>query len=269
MIVVIQCAKSKKNACFSLKNGRKVKFIANVNELHQSDKDEYAYFHPDAPLSVDYDAENFQAPKDVYSWRDYLEAYNKHWQLYSRNPFGLYSAIDLYSRKEYRKLVNRPKIKQVYILSAGWGMMRENYLLPNYDITFSSASKPYQKRHQDSKPFKDFTHITDDYRNDQFDKHSPIIFIGVKSYLPLFDKLTKCLPNKKIMSDLILNENKRELYSNNYEFTKMSWKTHTYTNWQYSCVDFLLYDYKKCIGAPNVTDKCTVKNRNIKHVNLN
>jgi hypothetical protein len=61
-----------------------------------------------------------------------LQEYNA---LPGNNPLGLYPAWRLYENRSYEGLVDRFGVDNLYILSAGWGLISAAFLTPNYDIT--------------------------------------------------------------------------------------------------------------------------------------
>ena len=85
-------------------------------------------------------------PRFRRTWRQVLFAYNND----TRNPFGLYPAYRLYADNVYRRLANRFAVQNLYILSAGWGLIRADFLTPYYDITFSQTRKDqrYKRRRE-------------------------------------------------------------------------------------------------------------------------
>ena len=123
MIVVIQCASGKDtNAGYlSTRNGQPVKFVANPK---LAPKDRFLYKHPD------------EVSDQGIPWREVLEHYNK--DLHG-NPNGLLPAWRLYKPSIYQRLVDRFGVDNVFILSAGWGLINADFLTPYYDITFSTA----------------------------------------------------------------------------------------------------------------------------------
>ena len=46
----------------------------------------------------------------------------------------------------YRELVHALGAENVFILSAGWGLLSADFLTPNYDITFSATAERYKRR---------------------------------------------------------------------------------------------------------------------------
>jgi hypothetical protein len=210
MIVVIQCAASKQPDAGNLvsKSGKPVVFVARP-DLAPAD-DRHVYCVPD-------DRSESGKP-----WRQILEEYNAHPE---QNPLGLYQAYRLYENNIYRRLVDRFGIQRVYILSAGWGLIRADLLTPYYDITFSLSAEPYKRRKK-----------TDRYRDfrlpDGIDEE--IVFFGGKDYLPLFICLTSALRKKRTI-----------LYNSNYApqaagCALRRYITSTRTNWHYNCAnDFL------------------------------
>jgi hypothetical protein len=95
---------------------------------------EWLYAHPDGRSDV-----------PGQTWRQQLVAYNTSAR---DNPLGLLEAYRLYKNPVYDELVVAYGLANVFILSAGWGLIRADYLLPDYDITFTST-KPadrYKRR---------------------------------------------------------------------------------------------------------------------------
>lgn len=126
MIVVIQCAGGKQeNAGHMEDAGRKVLFVADPASAPQSDS--VIYKRPD------------DAASSGRSYRDMLEDYNRNRR--ADNPLDLFPAWELYTKPAYRELAEHFGVGNLYILSAGWGLVKADYLLPKYDITFPPARK--------------------------------------------------------------------------------------------------------------------------------
>jgi len=125
MIVVIQCAGSKFADACSLKeeDGRPVQFVAQPK---CAPKDGVFYARPDDV-------------SDGMTWRDKLLRYNQT----GANPLGLRRAIDLYRPPIYGALAVALPASDLFILSAGWGLIRADFLTPAYDITFSTQAAPF------------------------------------------------------------------------------------------------------------------------------
>ena len=101
------------------------------------------------------------------------------------NPHGLLPAWLLYKNKTYRLLADTFGPRNLYIFSAGWGLVRSDFMIPNYDITLSpNATGPdkYKRRRKDDR--------YDDFAMLPADPASPVIFLGSKAYVPLFCQLT-------------------------------------------------------------------------------
>ncbi len=98
-------------------------------------------------------------------------------------PLGLLPAWRLYRHPTYELLFRRIGPERLYVLSAGWGLVRADFLVPNYDITFSKAGNvPKFKRRGGQDVYNDFelpSGIAD-----------PLVFFGGRDYIPLFTKLT-------------------------------------------------------------------------------
>jgi hypothetical protein len=71
---------------------------------------------------------------------------------------GLLPAWQLYDRPVYRELVHALGAENVFILSAGWGLLSADFLTPNYDITFSKTAKRYKRRRVRDR-YRDFCRV--------------------------------------------------------------------------------------------------------------
>jgi hypothetical protein len=163
--VVMICASNKRNSFFS--QYPTLTFVA-------------------APLAQNQRFPNGQGPKKGKTWRDYLIA--------NQNDKSLLPAYRLYTRHIYQDLRNNLK-DSFYILSAGWGLVRSDFKLPNYDITFSAnpGDQNYRNKKLNVPP------IHNDFQQLELGNMEDIIFIGSPDYLNLFFQLTQHLPNRKII----------------------------------------------------------------------
>jgi hypothetical protein len=116
------------------------------------------------------------------TWRETLAQYNQ--QNGFNNPQNLSRAYELYVPAAYSNLVAEFGVQNVYILSAGWGLIRADYLIPDYDITFSANAEPHQRR-RNNDDYDDFNHLEGNTE--------PLIFLGGISYQPLLFQLTQQL----------------------------------------------------------------------------
>lgn len=126
----------------------------------------------------------YRRPDDIapsgLSWRDELVKYNKNHRDNGANPRCLLPAWRLYKNSAYGHLVNQLGEDKVFILSAGWGLIPASFLTPYYNITF--VGKGYKRRYKRAR-YADFSMLPDDASH-------PIHFVGGKSYVSLFLKLT-------------------------------------------------------------------------------
>jgi len=114
------------------------------------------------------------------SWRAVLGEYNA---APNENPLGLLPAWRLYSHPAYKMLANQCGLDRLYVLSAGWVLLRADFLTPNYDITFSKAANVERyKRRGLRETYKDFCLPSD--------VTEPIMFFGGRDYVPWFCELT-------------------------------------------------------------------------------
>ncbi|MFZ1103025.1 MAG: hypothetical protein WAN86_09340, partial [Hyphomicrobiaceae bacterium] len=156
------------------------------------------------------------------SWREVLAAYNTT----GKNPCHLLPAYRLYTNSVYGALVGRFGRDNVFILSAGWGLVSATYLLPDYDITFSQAAEPHKRRRK-IDVFKDWCMLPDD--------GDDALFLGGKDYLPLFQNLTLHHAGTRIVVYNSLTQPELPV-----GFKAVRYKTTTRTNWHYECVRALL-----------------------------
>ncbi len=128
MKVVIQCAGRKRDGAGRLRDeaGAEVAFVARP-DLYTDGLAAFRPCRPDNP-----------AGPEAGTWRDVLARYNERYAREGANPDRLLPAGDLYSPRVYRGLTDAFGPANVFILSAGWGLVRADFLLPDYDITFSN-----------------------------------------------------------------------------------------------------------------------------------
>jgi len=158
--------------------------------------------------------------EDGTSWRQLLLRYNKD---PAGNPLRLYPAYQLYENTAYSRLVTRFGVKNVYILSAGWGLICADFLTPAYDITFSPSAAPYKRRRKTDR-YEDFPMLPDKTEKE-------IVFFGGKDYLPLFCALTNTIDSA---TTVFFNFARVPQYSG-CRFRRF--ETTTRTNWHYECAN--------------------------------
>ena len=213
MIVVIQCAARKRPDAGRMVTGggMPVEFVADPQAA--PDNKSRLYARPDDPAF------------GGKSWRQLLMDFNTS---PGNNPLGIYPAYNLYENGAYGRLVERFGISNVFILSAGWGLIRGDFLTPYYDITFSKNPKvpKFKRRHKSDR--------SDDFRMLPNDTQEEIIFFGGKDYLLQFCKLTAGVRGKKnVFFNSIASPRVDDCVLKRFETT-------TRTNWHYECVDAFL-----------------------------
>ena len=132
------------------------------------------------------------------SWRQKLDEYNQQFQRTGENPWNLLPASQLYTPREpysniYSNLVERYRPENVYILSAGWGLIGSNFLTPNYNVTHGGQDPMNSRRGKDV--VRDFNHLTLHAGGTE----RPIIFIGGSKYVRQFCKLTETFGCRKVV----------------------------------------------------------------------
>ncbi len=204
MVIVISCSSKKNGNLFHYKN-KTVKFISNVNKVPN---DGNAYVHPDDLI-----------PNEKITWRNLIERQS--------DGNNLVEAHNLYANDIYNGL-NDKYADNLYIFSAGWGIVRARYKLPVYDITFSKGRNIENfTRRSNENTFKDFNHLR------ELGKNEDILLIAGKDYVLPFCSLTKELPNKKIIvykSDAVLRNNP---FLKDPNFQVFHYQTNRRTTWYY------------------------------------
>jgi hypothetical protein len=210
MRVVIQCAARKHpaEASFGAPDARVVLFVADP-ALAPPDPT-HVYARPDDPA------------EDGRSWRRRLLEYNEA----KTNPLNLLPAYRLYAHSAYGELVQKFGMDNVFILSAGWGLVRADFRLPHYDITFSARAEPW-KRRRENDAYADFRMIPDD--------GGAILFLGGNDYQPLFCKLTANFSGDKVV---LYNAAQRPPLPPGFRAARF--ETARRTNWHYEAAASLV-----------------------------
>ena len=212
LVVVIQCAASKDPRAGHLvdENGSRALFVAQPAEAPYNRS--VVYRRPD------------DSRRDGRTWRDELLEYNnRHGE---DNPMRLLPAWQLYDRPVYRELVHALGAENVFILSAGWGLLSADFLTPSYDITFSATAERYKRRRVRDR-YRDFRMLSGD-------RIEPVVFLGGKDYVPLFQSVTESIRRTRI------------IFYNSAEVPDapdcvcVRFETRTRTNWHYECASALI-----------------------------
>jgi hypothetical protein len=221
MDVVIQCAAGKDEVAgrFRTHNGRAVYFVANP-ELCKNTT-EVMYARPDD-----------RSDDPGLSWRDRLVQYEKTSR--KDNAFHLPEAYLLYKHKAYRDLVRRFGCEHVFILSAGWGLIRADYLTPPYDITFNKRAKQ-----QNPPAFCNSTVGYEYFQQIPRGGTGPIVFLGGRDYHILFSELTAPLNRGRIVYIRAGESNSTWRATPKFEFDWRPFRVAALTNWHYQCADAL------------------------------
>jgi len=201
-IIVFPCCAGKGKRYWEYK-GQKVEFVADPRQCGESSG--FLYCRPD-DINTD----------TGKKWREELEEYNQQYQRTAMNPLGLCRAWELYQPKQYKTIYAQLYTnfkERFFILSAGWGLVRADYLLPHYDITLKKSAPVCNRRTQQIH-FYDFNHLAQSIQQEDV-----VLFPGLKDYINLFHELTKGLP----FGGKIIYGNKK------YGFRTFS----THTGWQY------------------------------------
>lgn len=220
MKVVIQCAGRKRDSAGRLidETGAEVNFVA-CPDLYAHELPGSRSCRPDDLLTTDAGT----------TWRNVLAQYNERYQREGSNPDRLLPAGELYSPRVYRRLIESFGPNNVYILSAGWGLVRADFLLPDYDITFSNQPNvpQYARRgRRMAEAWRDFNQLSDA----QLSPDEPIHFFGGQDYLPLFYRLADGLPGIKV-----IHHKAKPLCREGYDYD--AYKGAANTNWHYPAAE--------------------------------
>lgn len=169
--VVIVCAGRKRDSFFTGYHNKN--FVNNSVQNFEH--------HPDEIMN-----------NGITTWRDYL--------INNQNDINLKMAFDLYLPIRYQDVYVDLHAKfntNLYILSAGWGLINSEFKLPKYNITFLENNNillNYRRNKNLIIPpiYNDFNQLL---VNDEDD----IILLGGKDYRNLFYKLTQHLSNRKVI----------------------------------------------------------------------
>jgi hypothetical protein len=216
--IIIQCSGRKNGELWTVNrlNGIKVKFVSHPYLCEVTPG--INLFRPDDMV-----------PDNSITWREYLSNYN----MQGKNPDNLLRAGDLYDNKTYHILIDKFKWENVYILSAGFGLVRSDFYLPLYDITFSKKAKECNRRKKTDK-FMDFNHLSADIKNNSGD--SVYAFV-TPDYLDSFYDLTNCILANKYIFYKSMKIKQYPGYS--YKI----YKSRIQTNWHYYCAqEFAITD---------------------------
>lgn len=206
MIVVIQCAAKKNPQAGYLRadDGRRILFVAD----------------PEAGPANE--GIVFARPDDIadqgLSWRQKLVNYN---ETHGDNPLCLLPAWRLYANGTYEMLANTYGRDRLYILSAGWGLISADFLVPRYDITFSVGAERYKRRRR-SDEYDDLNMLASTISE-------PVIFLGGKDYVSLFCELTQIIKGPRTV---FYNSASAPIAPG---CTLKRFVTRTRTNWHYEC----------------------------------
>jgi len=165
--VVMVCSRGKKGSFFTI----------YPDEIFVNETEQNFEHHPDDLI-----------PGKKITWREYLEN--------NQNDINLKSAFDLYLPNKYPNIYSDLYTKfktNFYILSAGWGLVKSEFKLPKYDISFSASGNKKRKENINKPP------IYNDFNQLEVSCEDDIVYVGGEKYLNLFYKLTQNLPNRKII----------------------------------------------------------------------
>ncbi len=211
MKIIISCC-NRKNGERLLHNGEVIYFVSNVHQVVPNNKN---YFHPDDLV-----------PNEDITWRELISKQ----ELYN----NLQPAHELYRPPIYNSLHHHYG-NNLFIFSAGWGIIRSDFRLPKYNVTYSQNNNiPNYAIRNNGDVFNDFNHLEGIALNER------IILIAGSDYVLPFCQLTEDLPNEKIIiykNQILLNNNQYLNYGN---FQFQHYQTNRRTNWHYEFAQRLI-----------------------------
>ncbi len=119
-------------------------------------------------------------------------------------------------------------LENVFILSAGWGLVAAGFLLPDYDITFAAGAESYKRRRR-GDCFEDFKTPTTVVAR-------PVVFLGGQSYVPLFCALTGNIASRRI----VFHYSARPPSATNCELRRFQAADAAPRTWHYQCAYALI-----------------------------
>jgi hypothetical protein len=211
MKIIISCCDRKNGEAFQ-HNGNIINFISHKNQLPNGSG---LYFHPDDFI-----------PNENTTWRELIA------QQEIRKD--LLPTYELYRPKIYNSLYQTFG-EDLFIFSAGWGIVNAGYKLPKYNITFSRGNNiPFYAVRNYEAGFNDFNQL------ENIDVNDKIILIAGKDYVFPFCQLTNHLPNAKIIIYKNAEILKNNPYLNHNNFKFFHYVTNRRTNWHYEFADRLI-----------------------------
>lgn len=217
-IVIICC--SKKNGNNLVHKGKSINFVAN-KQYAPPNSNTALYVHPDDLIA-----------DEGITWRALVEKQNSN----------LLPAYQLYDQSIYQKLYQKFK-NDLFIFSAGWGIIRADYQVPKYNITFSNASNVPQYAQRNSKcdrAYKSFNHLT------TINSNETILLMGGSDYIRMFFAEAIQLKNKKKIiytSDRLNGLANNTIFNENTNLEFYRYATNTRTNWHYEFAELLIDQY--------------------------
>jgi hypothetical protein len=197
-----------------MRTGQRVKFVAHPEEA------------PEAPSSTDWFYAHPDGLSDIpgQTWRQQLAAYNAN---PLDNSLDLLEACRLYRNPAYQELVAAFGLTNVFILSAAWGLVRADYLLPYYDLTFAHTKRGEgYKRRMQWDTYNDFSQLPNG-------ENGPIVYFGGNNYLLLLKKVTSHIHCEKVIFFASANP------PNDAQWRTIRFDRNFY-NWHYACArDFI------------------------------
>lgn len=204
MKIVISCCDSKNGSLFQ-HNGAVINFVSQVTGLAQVNG---LNVRPDDSI-----------PNESITWRELIA------QQQIRGDLQL--AYRLYKPSIYSSMYQHYK-NDFFIFSAGWGIVRADFRLPKYNVTFShNQNVPAYARRRRDDVFNDFNQLEGTEGDER------IVLIAGKDYVLPFCQLTEDLPNEKIIiykSKRLLNNNP---YLGKHNFHFIHYQTSRSMNWHY------------------------------------
>lgn len=235
-VIVFSCCSSKAPKSSFRLRGQAVSFFANPDPANSSEA------YPDQIM-----------PGTNTTYRDSLIEYNRNPE--NQRDFDLPKASFLYepptSPKIYQDLGN--SFRHFYILSAGWGIVRKDFCLPDYDITFANQAENQKKRkwrrgwnwayRDQESEICDFNHLKEDIEKGIVSRSEEIHFAGGNDYRRRFQKMVVGIENEITLWFYGANAPKMESSRSNIKTSKFNSDACNSRTWPYFCARWFIQKF--------------------------
>jgi hypothetical protein len=220
-IIVFPCSNEKNGNEFTHKNKRiRFRVLSDID---------HGQYQPDD-----------NSPIPNFTWKEYISSDE------IQNSPQLQEAKNLYKDDIYRKLADCFG-ERLYISSAGWGIIRNKFKIPKYDVTFKNNKDKSTYRANKNGFLKDLNHLKEDKT---IIGKQDIVFLGGLDYVTQFFELTKDLSSKKFIltnGNLCKKVGKKlqKKITQSQLFTVHNFNFTDRQNWHVSIAEYVIQIYLK------------------------